>query len=382
VAYDGSEEDASVRPFIELADPKGKLSAQVTSVPIDSVIVLEGFNPRQTLGDIESLAANIDNVGKLIHYPLVRPAVERNANGKPKVKDGAPVVIPNRYELVSGERRLRAVQSLKWSDIPVSIDPSLAGDDDRATAVAIAENSEDGRINLNHIELGRKFADLAKAGWTPKRISSESLVHERTVRRCLELVTTPEDVQQSVANGQLSVISALELAALKEPELREKVREELAAADLVPTKKAIREIAKRVGKAEGGESGKRPQTAKGNTRAASLVNWRGAREKSAKLALLCHTFVNASDDDLASEDGHQLRGAIAYGLWERGELAEPVAPGEKPEDGESKRDFERRVKAWKAHTVAFAKQHKPDEGDAGEAGEAGDEQTADAEAKA
>jgi ParB/RepB/Spo0J family partition protein len=66
------------------------------SLPIDSIIV--GERHRRDLGDIDGLAASIDELG-LLHPIVVRP-------------DGM---------LIAGERRLRAAQKLGWTEIPVTV---------------------------------------------------------------------------------------------------------------------------------------------------------------------------------------------------------------------------------------------------------------------
>lgn len=64
------------------------------TLPIDSVIV--GERRREDYGDIDGLAKSIAKYG-LLH----------------------PVVIDEDHNLVAGERRLRALQSLGWNNIPV-----------------------------------------------------------------------------------------------------------------------------------------------------------------------------------------------------------------------------------------------------------------------
>ncbi len=67
-------------------------------IPIDDVIV--GVRHRRDLGDVESLADNIADIG-LLH----------------------PVVVTPDNVLIAGERRLEACRLLEWDDVPVTVVP-------------------------------------------------------------------------------------------------------------------------------------------------------------------------------------------------------------------------------------------------------------------
>jgi N6-adenosine-specific RNA methylase IME4 len=71
-------------------------SSNRKSVPLSSIRV--GKRNRKDLGDIRGLAQSIAEIG-LLHPPVIRP-------------DGV---------LIAGERRLRAVQSLGWTKVPVTV---------------------------------------------------------------------------------------------------------------------------------------------------------------------------------------------------------------------------------------------------------------------
>lgn len=68
----------------------------MTTLPVSAIVV--GERDRSDLGDVAELAASIKAVG-LLH----------------------PVVVTASYELVAGGRRLAAVRSLGWTDVPVTI---------------------------------------------------------------------------------------------------------------------------------------------------------------------------------------------------------------------------------------------------------------------
>lgn len=85
------------------------------TLPIGSIVV--GKRHRRTFGNLESLAASIDELG-VLHPPVVRP-------------------VGDKYELVAGERRLRAMRLLGWDEVPVTV---VTLDDDEALIAEGAEN--------------------------------------------------------------------------------------------------------------------------------------------------------------------------------------------------------------------------------------------------
>ena len=293
---------------LSMGDVKGGGTAKkplVAVLPRKSIKIVKGFNPRNNIGDIEVLADSIKKDG-LLSPVVVRPAKEAGV-----------------FELVTGERRLRACDLICLDEIPATIRTDLAGDDERAKATAIAENSEDGRTNLNHVEVGRVCADLEKKGWSVQRIASECAVHAATVRRCLDIVSAPKDVVAQVASGQTSLIAGLEIAKLDDKTrkaIKDKLTVGISAADV---RKLAKSAAQESGAAATGKGDARHR--KGAARDAALKAWRQSRAKGEKLIELCHVHETAGAE-MGTKPWHEIRGAIAYGLWDRGELKDAILP--------------------------------------------------------
>lgn len=287
--------------------------ATSTAVPLGDIAILKGFNPRSSVGDLKELESSLQAEGVLSAL-VVRPAVADN-----KVKEP--------YVLVAGERRLRALQNIKYSKpVPVIVREDLAGDDLRAKAVAAAENSEDGRSNLNHIELGRVAKELADKGWSPNKIAKEMALHVQKARRVLKLMTdVSKDVQEMVANGQLGMTAALEVAKMPAA-TRKAIAAELHANMSLTDIKALRKKAeKEVAAKDGDETGAK-KTKSGETSKRQPTAWKGSTAKQAEIQRLCYYVASASEAEKKEQDYFELRGAIAYGLWDRGDLAEPLLP--------------------------------------------------------
>ncbi len=267
---------------------------------LNQIKVVKGMNPRSDVGDIDALAKSISTDG-LISPILVRPS---KSEGE--------------FELVAGGRRYAALRSLKWDHpIPVLIRTDLE-DDDRALAVAIAENSEDGRVNLNPIEIGRAVKHLADEDWPVGRIAKETGLASHRIRRALALMDTPVEVQKRVENGTMSLNAGLEYARLDDP-TRKQVAKALEGAEEI-TATEIKRIRKEVStKARAEEAPEK----KGKPTKRVVTAWKGSREKQQMIETLCHDLVelrDESDFDALDVEFIALRSAACMLLWDRGDL--------------------------------------------------------------
>lgn len=114
------------------------------------------------------------------------------------------------FELIAGERRLRAATNLGWTEIPALIKDL----DDRSSLVmALVENLQ--RSDLNPIDEARGYHRLAEEfGFTHQQIADSTGKDRATISNLMRLLSLPETVIQMVAEGQLSTGHAKALAAL------------------------------------------------------------------------------------------------------------------------------------------------------------------------
>ena len=287
-----------------------KPDAQITMVPYSKVHVLPGFNPRTKLGDVEGLTVLIKAQG-LISPPTVRPDADKEGH----------------YLIVAGERRYRALGKLEYSSIPVIIRPDLKDDDQKALALAIAENSENGRINLDPRDRGNAYKQLADKGWPVTKIASHCSAHSRDVRRCMELVSAPEDVQLKVAAGALPFVVALEMAKYDDDATRARIFDYFEQnGDEKITLKQVKKLAKQASAGSDDEPAKASNKKKGKKRAAALIVRRSAKEETAQLEALCFSLLNATEEEKSLQNWFEMRGAIGALLWSRGDTEWPVLP--------------------------------------------------------
>ena len=285
-----------------------KSDATLMEVPLKKVKVVAGFNPRVNTTNIADLQNSIKAVG-LLHPLIVAPGTAGT------------------YELVDGERRYNALKALGRETVPVEVRLDLPKVADRL-AISGAANSEDGRIALNPIELGRMFQRLSKAGLSVDQIAKKLGHNSRRVRRCLNLMKAPDAVQTAVGKGDLGMMAGLELAKA-DPALRKAVVNKLNEGhegdeDFRPSAAEVRKAVKTVSKAAGGTAtpGKSAKKKTGADRGASLVTRRSNKDKTAALAEVANMLVTATKDEIETDVWWLLRGMAFFALWERGDLKE------------------------------------------------------------
>lgn len=313
--------------------------------PLKSLID-SGLNPRSNVGDVRELAAAIKSEG------LLQPLVVR-----PAKKVGT-------FDVVAGFRRLKALQAIDYKDdVKILIRADLLGDDDRALAVSISENSEDGRVNLNMVEIGRAVQKLEKKKWTVAKIAAETGLHVKRVRRALALMATPTDVQTRVAAGTWSLRAGLEYAKLDEKtrdRIKAKLTDAVTEADIKRARKEAQseDVARSAAKGEAAAPKMKDGKAVGKNPTIAL--WRGSREKTEKLQELCHILDHAEKDEIGSPDYHEIRGAVATLLWDRGDRTSPLPPDLEPDKKDPDyASIQKDLVAFQAVVKAESNRHRP-----------------------
>jgi ParB family chromosome partitioning protein len=139
--------------------------------------------PRKNFDDftLEQLAGSIKTDG------IVQPVLLRKVDG--------------RYELVAGERRWRAAQKAGLPSIPAII---LSVDDAKSMEIALVENIQ--REDLNAIEKAIGLREMmTQFGYTQDELGKRIGLDRSTVANILRLLDLPEDVQDAVSRGTLSM---------------------------------------------------------------------------------------------------------------------------------------------------------------------------------
>jgi ParB family chromosome partitioning protein len=117
------------------------------------------------------------------------------------------------YELVTGERRLRAATNLGWTEIQAIVRDL---DEQTMLVVALIENLQ--RTDLNAIEEARGYRRLIDEFQLTQQQVADAVGKDRTtITNLLRVLSLPDDVQNLVADGELSAGHARALLALAPP---------------------------------------------------------------------------------------------------------------------------------------------------------------------
>ncbi len=117
----------------------------------------------------------------------------------------------NRYQLISGERRVRASKLAGLTDIPAYV---RTADGQGMLEMALLENLQ--RENLNAIEIALSYRQLMdECGLTQEQVADRMKKERSTVANYLRLLKLPPDIQKAVRDGQLSMGHARAIIGLE-----------------------------------------------------------------------------------------------------------------------------------------------------------------------
>lgn len=132
------------------------------------------------------------------------------------------------YELVAGERRLRAAQLAGLDRVPVIIKEFT---DEQVMEIALIENLQ--RENLNAMEIAQAYQKLMGTfSLTQEELADKVGKSRPHVANFLRLLNLPQEIQDYVSRGTISMGHARALLALEEDDLKIQLAEEIMDKDL------------------------------------------------------------------------------------------------------------------------------------------------------
>lgn len=194
------------------------------------------------------------------------------------------------YELVAGERRLRASKLAKLERVPVIIRNVR---DDDMLELALIENVQ--RENLNPVEKARAYRTLIqKHGLSQEEVAARMGEDRSSVANIIRILGLSERPLQLLADGELSVGHGKALLAISEPARQAALAEKIAAEgwSVRRTEQVVSETAK--SSSETSESGKtktqRPAVREMQDRLSSILGTRvdlkeGRKRHSGKIVI-------------------------------------------------------------------------------------------------
>ena len=201
-------------------------------------IVANPYQPRREIHSeqVEELAKSIQSEG------LLQPIVIREKKGK--------------FELIAGERRLRAFKHLKLPRIPARI---IEASDASSATLALIENLQ--RENLNPIDEALGYASLVRDFDLTQEAAAKRVGKGRaTVANALRLLTLGSEIQGYLSRRLISTGHAKVLLGLESAE-----HQKLLARRIIETGMSVREAEAKVRRLKdssgpgGSKKGKAPE---------------------------------------------------------------------------------------------------------------------------
>ena len=215
----------------------------VREVPLER-LQANRFQPRREFDD-EAIAELTESIRQ---NGLLQPLVVR------RIESG--------YELVAGERRLRAMRELGWERAPALL-RDLS--DESMLVLALVENLQ--RENLNPIEEASAFQQLIDGfGFTQKEVAARLGRDRSTVSNTLRLLALPSAVRELVESGQLTAGHARAVLSLDSEADQLSLAREITSGDL-----SVREAERRARKVRGSGAEAKKQASSGSSRAKDPV---------------------------------------------------------------------------------------------------------------
>lgn len=181
------------------------VNQEILEVAVNAIRV-SPFQPRKLFleKDLKDLSQSIVAIG-LLHPPVVR-----------KIQSNNKVLY---YELISGERRWRALKLLGRESIPVLV---VDSSDAIAAEATLVENLQ--RVDLNPIEVAEALKSLIEAfSLTQDKVAIRVGKKRSTVANYLRLLNLPESIRLALSSSLITMGHAKVILSLPEASLQEQL---------------------------------------------------------------------------------------------------------------------------------------------------------------
>lgn len=217
-----------------LIDQQMETDNKVQEIAVSNIIPNQ-YQPRSVFDQekLLELAATIQEHG------VIQPIIVRQFGEK--------------YEIIAGERRWRAVNSLGWDKIPAII---KAFDDDQTASIALIENLQ--REELTAIEEAMAYSRLIDIhGLTQESLAQQLGKGQSTIANKLRLLKLPSAVQSAILDKKITERHARALIVLKDPKKQELLLNEIIEKQL-NVKQTETQVQRLLHDAQKNESAKKP----------------------------------------------------------------------------------------------------------------------------
>ena len=184
-----------IRSLLQNIDSDLKTTAGTLKQPVMETVTginrlkLESIsiNPKQPRRDFDEQALN-ELAASLKLHDIIQPITVSQLS-------------PGKYQLISGERRLRAAKIAGLKDIPAYI---RQANDHQLLELALLENLQ--REDLNAMEVSLSFKRMMEElGYNQEQVAERMGKERSTVTNYIRLLKLPPDIQLAVRNGNISM---------------------------------------------------------------------------------------------------------------------------------------------------------------------------------
>jgi len=175
-----------------------------------NLIMPNPFQPREAIDEhsLEELVQSIKEKG------VIQPILVRQRG--------------DRYELIAGERRLRAANLLHLNEIPAIVREAT---DEESLEIALIENIQ--RENLNPIEQAKAYQYLInKFNITHEKLAQILGKARVSITNLLRLLKLPKDIQEEIKRNKLSFAHARALLEIEDMAIQHELTKEIITNSL------------------------------------------------------------------------------------------------------------------------------------------------------
>ncbi|OJT77656.1 nucleoid occlusion protein, partial [Clostridioides difficile] len=194
---------------------------RVMEIPIEDVVP-NPYQPRKIFSQVS--LEELSNSIKV--YGIIQPITVRAKDGK--------------YELIAGERRLRAAKLAELKTIPAIINNM---NDESSAVLALLENLQ--REDLNFIEEAIGYENLIKEhAFTQQQLAEKLGKNQSTVANKLRILKLPNDIKMKLIENNLTERHARAFLKLPSEDLMQSVLDKVIKNELTvkKTEKLIQDV--------------------------------------------------------------------------------------------------------------------------------------------
>lgn len=183
-----------------IVQPEDRVNA-VLFVPVEHIRA----NPNQPRKEFDN--ERLDELAESIRkHGLIQPVTVRYLGEK-------------KFELISGERRLRATKLAGLKEIPAYI---REANDEQSISFALIENIQ--REELNPLEIAMGYKRLVEEfNYTQAEVAEKVGKNRSTVTNMLRLLSLPDYLQSALISNQITMGHARALISIEDAELQKKI---------------------------------------------------------------------------------------------------------------------------------------------------------------